>query len=61
MPSDIGECSNANITFELVRFANRELLSTASQRTITLDLETPVLEMGILDSLSPPSLPSVKS
>jgi 2-hydroxymuconate-semialdehyde hydrolase len=57
MPSEMNECSNRNnIPFELVRFANRELLSTASQRTVTLDLETPVLEMGILDSLSMVSL-----
>jgi 2-hydroxymuconate-semialdehyde hydrolase len=56
MPSEMNECSNGDITFELVRFANRELLSTASQRTITLDLDTPVLEMGILDSLSMVSL-----
>jgi 2-hydroxymuconate-semialdehyde hydrolase len=56
MPGVMNECSNGDITFELVRFANRELLSTASQQAMTLDLETPVLEMGILDSLSMVSL-----
>jgi 2-hydroxymuconate-semialdehyde hydrolase len=55
MASVINECGNENITSELVRFANQELLST-SQQAITRDLESPVLEMGILDSLSMVSL-----
>jgi pimeloyl-ACP methyl ester carboxylesterase/acyl carrier protein len=52
----ISEIHTRNIISELVRFANRELLSTATGREITLDADTPILDMGILDSLSMVSL-----
>jgi 2-hydroxymuconate-semialdehyde hydrolase len=42
------------IVDELVRFASQELLADAGD--ITLDEETPILEMGVLDSLSMVSL-----
>jgi 2-hydroxymuconate-semialdehyde hydrolase len=52
----ISESRTGAIILELVRFANRELLSKGSRREITLDAETPLLDMGILDSLSMVSL-----
>jgi 2-hydroxymuconate-semialdehyde hydrolase len=52
----VGEIHAPTITSELVRFANRDLLSTATGREITLDADTPILDLGILDSLSMVSL-----
>jgi 2-hydroxymuconate-semialdehyde hydrolase len=57
MPEAIISESRAEDTVcELIRFANRELLSKAGRREITLDCGTPILDMGILDSLSMVSL-----
>jgi 2-hydroxymuconate-semialdehyde hydrolase len=52
----ISESSTETIISELVRFVNRELLSKASRWEITLDVGTPLLDMGILDSLAMVSL-----
>lgn len=57
MPGTIVRQANTEgIISELVLFANRELLSKAGRREITLDEETPLLDLGILDSLSMVSL-----
>jgi pimeloyl-ACP methyl ester carboxylesterase/acyl carrier protein len=50
----INQCQFGLIVEELVRFANQELLAGAGD--VPVDADTPILEMGVLDSLSMVSL-----